>query len=337
MSLLEIENLDVKYQTIEGDVSAVHDVNLSVGEGETVGIVGESGSGKSTLVKSIIRTLDDNGRIDNGAIKYDGADLTRLSNEELREYKWEEIAYIPQSAMNALDPVYTIESQIIEVIQSHRKTPKDKARERAKELFQLVGLEEDRLSDYPHQFSGGMKQRAMIALALALEPKILIADEPTTALDVITQRTVLDNIADIQSELDISILLVTHDISVVSERCEKIAVFYGGRIVEYAETETIMNNPRHPYTLGLRNAFPSLFGAKQSLTSIPGKPPNLIDPGDKCRFTDRCPFAKQECYEALPELAEIENGHLVDCIRAQEQNTIQQAMNPQLWKEEAND
>jgi len=333
MTLLEISDLKTYYQAEEGDIHALDGVNLTLNENETIGIVGESGSGKSTLAKSIIQTLPDNARTPEGSVYFEGVDLTKLSEKELRKYRWEEISIIPQSAMNALDPVYTVGAQIREVIRSHRpKTSKSEANERARELFQLVGLEPDRIKDYPHQFSGGMKQRAMIALALALDPKVVIADEPTTALDVITQKNVLDNIDKLRERTGISMLLITHDISVVSERSDKIAVVYGGRIVEFADAETIIQNPKHPYTLGLRNAFPTLSEGEQQLTSIPGTPPDLLSPEPECRFVERCPFATSMCRSQLPELREVEDGHYVECIRVGEAE-IQTAADPETWRQ----
>lgn len=332
MTMLEIQDLTTVYRTEQGPLHAVEDVDLTVEPGETLGVVGESGSGKSTLVKSIMGVLPDNGEIRSGQIKFEGDDLTKLTQKQLRNYRWQKISMIPQSAMNALDPVYNVEDQIIEIMQSHQNTPKKKAREKAKELFEMVDLEPSRLTDYPHQFSGGMKQRAMIAISLVLDPQLVIADEPTTALDVITQRKVMDSIANIQQNVDVSMILVTHDISVVAERCEKIAVFYGGRVVEYGKTEEVIESPMHPYTIGLKNAFPSLFGDKQELTSIPGTPPVLYGESNKCNFSDRCPFAVDECLESRPKLRELRDGHYVECVRADERDVITQASDREIWR-----
>lgn len=330
MSLLEIGGLDVAYSTADGHINAVRDVSLNLDDDEFLGIVGESGSGKSTLIKAILQLLPDNGRINAGTIAFAGEDLTTMPRAKLDRYRWEEIAYVPQSSMNALDPVYSIGDQIVEVIDSHREISRAQALQRAEECFHLVGLEPNRLDDYPHQFSGGMKQRAMIALALALEPKVLIMDEPTTALDVINQREILDNITAIQEELEMGIILVTHDISVVAERCDNTAVFYGGEVVEYSDTHSIINNPRHPYTIGLLNAFPEL-GEDKELNTIPGNPPTLIDPEPKCTFADRCPFSREECMQRIP-LIEIEDHHSVRCVRSDELDLISEAHNPDTWE-----
>lgn len=326
MTLLDIQNLKTYYETRSGMVHAVDDVTLSIDKNETVGIVGESGSGKTTLAKSIIRVLPDNAEIVAGSISLAGQDLTLASERDLRRIRWNEISMIPQSAMNALDPVYTIGDQIIEVIRTHEDVSRTTARSRAEAMFDLVELDAARLDDYPHQFSGGMKQRAMIAMSLVLEPSVILADEPTTALDVIVQDQTLRRIKEIQETLDTAMILITHDISVVSEICDKIAVLYGGKVVEFGDTETIIDNSHHPYTLGLRNAFPRLV-SDHELVSIPGQPPNLTDPADECRFADRCPFAIDECYERSPSPREIQTGHVVECHRAEEAAMLQTEAN----------
>ena len=333
MSLLTIENLTTHYHTAEGDVHAVDDVSLSLEQGETLGLVGESGSGKTTLARSINRVMDDNAEIIDGSIIFEGVDLTELSESELRTYRWNEISMIPQSAMNALDPVYTIEHQIVEVIRAHEdETSAAEAKERARELFELVGLEPGRVTDYPHQFSGGMRQRAMIAMALACDPKLVLADEPTTALDVIIQRQILNRIRELQDDMGISMIMVTHDISVVADTCDKIAVFYGGNLVEFADTESVILEPNHPYTMGLRNAFPTIETDDQTLISIPGQPPELTEPDDMCLFANRCPFAVEECFNHRPEFREIAPGQHVHCHRAEEAPTLRKrATDRETW------
>ena len=257
---LKIEHLKMYYNTGEGQITAVDDVSFSVAPNETLGLVGESGSGKTSVAKSIIRLLPDNGEIVDGSIEYRGREVTEMSKKDIRrKLRWKEISMIPQSAMNGFDPVYKIGDQIVEVIRSHEpSTSKGDARARARGLFDNLGLDKERIDDYPHQFSGGMAQRAMIALALAVNPSVVLADEPTTALDVIIQDRILKSISDLQREYNSAMLLITHDMSVVSETCDRIAVMYGGRVVEKADSETIIKSPRHPYTLGLRNAFPDL-------------------------------------------------------------------------------
>lgn len=340
MTLLEIENLKTYYRTEEGYVHAVDGVSLSLEKNETLGLVGESGSGKTTIAESINGVLPDNAEIVDGSVMYDGVDLTEISDKELRKYRWNDVALVPQSAMNAFDPVYTVEEQIVEVIRAHEPdTSKTEAKERASELFEFVDLNPERVSDYPHQFSGGMRQRAAIALALALDPPIVLADEPTTALDVIIQDQILNRITELQDETDSSMIMITHDISVVSETCDKIAVVYGGRVVEYADTESVIMDPHHPYTLGLRNAFPTIEEGEQELISIPGSPPELVDPEEGCRFAERCPFAQEECFEKTPEPQEVEDGHVVECHRADEVEMLQaEAAKKETWYEsEASD
>ena len=335
--MLDINNLKVQYETDQGDaVHAVDGVDITLKPNETLGLVGESGCGKTTLSKSLIDLLGRNGQITGGSINFKGRDLTELSSKEMRnEIRWKEIAMIPQNAMNGFDPVYTVGKQIVQVIQHHESGVSDQeAWDRARDLFEQLGLEEDRVKDYPHQFSGGMAQRAMIALAISLNPTVLLADEPTTALDVVIQNRILDRISDLQAELNSAMILVTHDMSVVAETCDRIAVMYGGRIVECADTETILKNPRHPYTIGLRNAFPDITEPNQELVSIPGAPPDLVDPVDECGFAPRCPFAQEECWESRPSAEEYEPGHRAECYRAKEAELLRsEGDDPDTWTE----
>lgn len=320
MTLLEIDDLKMYYRSEDGYVQAADEINLTVDRGETVGLVGESGSGKTTIARSIIRLLPDNAEIIDGSINFDGTEITELSERDLRkQIRWREVSMIPQNAMNAFDPVYTVGQQIVQAIRYHEDgVSKADAKDRAKELFDKLGIDPARVDDYPHQFSGGMAQRAMIALALCLNPSMILADEPTTALDVVIQDRILETIREMQEEIDSAMLLITHDISVVSETSDRIAVCYGGRIVEQADAETIINNPRHPYTLGLRNAFPDIAADDEELISIPGTPPELVDPGEGCRFAPRCPFAEEECWDVTPEPQTFDDGHVVECHRADE-------------------
>lgn len=334
MTLLNIDNLKTYYSVEEGELHAVDGISLQLDQGESLGLVGESGSGKSTIAKSIIRLLANNGKIVDGEIQYKGTDLLSLSDRELRkQIRWKEISMIPQNAMSGFDPVYTVGDQIVEAIRYHESdTSKEAARERARELFDDLGLEKDRVDDYPHQFSGGMAQRAMIGLALCLKPSLLLADEPTTALDVVIQDRILDTIKEMQQEVNSAMILVTHDMSVVSETCETIAICYAGRIVEKADTKTIIKNPRHPYTLGLRNAFPDISAEEKDLVSIPGSPPELTDPDEGCRFAPRCPFAEEECWDTTPEPQEFDDGHTVECHRADEAEYIRrEAAKKETW------
>ena len=338
MTLLTIDGLRMYYRSEDGYVRAADDINLELERGETLGLVGESGSGKTTIARSIIRLLPDNAEVVDGSIDLDGIEITDLSERELRnQVRWQKASMIPQNAMNAFDPVYTVGQQIVQAIRHHEDgISKAAAKERARELFDDLGVDPDRVDDYPHQFSGGMAQRAMIALALCLEPRLILADEPTTALDVVIQDRILETIKEMQAEYDSAMILITHDISVVSETSDRIAVCYGGRIVERADAATIIKNPRHPYTLGLRNAFPDISDADADLISIPGTPPELVDPGEGCRFAPRCPFAEEECWEITPEPEEFDDGHVVRCHRADEAEQLRPlAGEKETWMEGA--
>ena len=311
MTLLEVNDLHVTYSA-DPDVKAVQGVSFTLEEGETLGIVGESGCGKTTLAQAIMGALPDNGDITGGEIIFNGQDITHLSNRERRKIRWEEMSMISQSAMNSLDPVYRVKDQIKEAIQEHRDESDAECYERARELMELVGLDPDRVEDYPHQLSGGMRQRVIIAMSLALDPDLIIADEPTTALDVIIQEQILYRIKELQRELGNSMVMVTHDISVVAETCDSMVVMYGGELMESGSVDEIFNDAHHPYTLGLQNAFPSVEGDKRDLTSIPGSPPDLSNPPEGCPFASRCPFEAPECREELPT-TELGESHRVRC------------------------
>jgi len=312
MSLIDVNDLSIEYTTDVGPLRAVDDIDFSIEPSETIGIVGESGCGKTTAAKSLLGMLDDNGSIVDGSIDYrNGDDLATYSEADYREIRWEEISYIAQNAMNALDPVYRAGSQIVEVIQHHEDVSKADARERAKRLLNDVGLDETVYSDYPHELSGGQRQRVVIALSLALDPALIIADEPTTGLDVVVQDAILSLIKDIQEETGSSMVFITHDISAVAEVADRVAVMYGGRIVELGTVSEVFKESGHPYTMGLRNAFPSI-SKKIELVSIPGQPPNLTEEQTGCVFTDRCPFATEECHHE-PTMAGMDDGHSAKC------------------------
>ncbi|MFB6299809.1 MAG: ABC transporter ATP-binding protein [Halobacteriales archaeon] len=303
---LEVEDLEVNYSSEEGTVQAVDGVSFELEQGENLGIVGESGCGKTTLAKALLGILPKNGYVNNGSIKFKGEDMTEMSEEERRKLRWEEISMIPQSAMNALDPVYTIREQIVEAIDTHRpKMPRSEANEIVDQMFDLVGLDRDRADDYPHQFSGGMRQRAMIAMSLALDPSLVLADEPTTALDVIMQDQILKRMSQIQEEINSSMVVITHDVAVVAETCDRVIVMYAGKIAEEGPIDEVFDRPYHPYTVGLQNAFPNIRAKDQDLVSIAGYPPELVDPPEGCRFADRCPMATQECYNVEPPAQQI--------------------------------
>jgi len=322
MALLEIDNLDVRYGLDDAEaataVRAVDDVSLAIERGETFGLVGESGCGKTTLGKSIIHLLDENGVVAGGTIQFKGQDLAELSDPAIRDVRWAEIATISQSAMNGLNPVYKVGDQITEAILRHEpETGTQEADEQARELLERVGIDGARADDFAHEFSGGMKQRAVIAMAIACDPDLIIADEPTTALDVIVQDAVLQELEDLQEELGISLLIISHDISVIAETCDRVGVMYGGKLMELGPTEAVFEEPANPYTLGLRNSFPDIESTGEQLVSIPGTPPTLEDPEPGCRFRDRCPFAVAECKSEHPPLTNVEGspGHASACYR----------------------
>ncbi|MFB6300127.1 MAG: ABC transporter ATP-binding protein [Halobacteriales archaeon] len=311
MTLLEVNDLHVVYEG-DPDIKAVRGVSFTLDEEQNLGLVGESGCGKTTVAKAIMQALPDNGKITQGEIIFDGQDLTELSKSEMRDIQWEKLAMITQSAMNALDPVYTVGNQIREAIQAHRDTSDQEAQSKARELLDIVGIDPDQVDSYPHQLSGGMRQRAIIAMALALDPKLIIADEPTTALDVIVQEQILYRIRELQEEFGSSMLMITHDISVVAETCDKVVVMYGGEVMEAGSAQQVFKDAYHPYTLGLQNAFPSVAGEKKDLISIPGSPPDLANPPVGCPFQSRCPFATADCEQPLVEYSP-EEGHRVRC------------------------
>ncbi|MFB6201761.1 MAG: ABC transporter ATP-binding protein [Halorhabdus sp.] len=313
--LLEAEGLTVSYSTSEGDMIAVDDISFTVQEDEIFGLVGESGCGKSTVAQAILSLLPSNGSVPSGSIRFRGVELTELKKRELDSLRWENLALISQGAMNALNPVQRISTQIVEAIQAHRDVSTDEARERTAELFETVGLDPERMDDYPHQFSGGMKQRAYIAMSLALDPDLIIADEPTTALDVIVQDQILKRLKELRDELGISVIIISHDISVIAETCNRLGVMYSGKLMEYGNLKDIFENPYNPYTLGLQNAFPTLRGEQSDLISIPGSPPDIADLPEGCRFMERCPFATAECGGEHPPLESVGDDHASACYR----------------------
>lgn len=315
--LLEVDDLHTHYTGRGQRVRAVDGVTFSLSDGENLGLVGESGCGKTTMSKSLLRILGENAEIAGGRISFDGTDLTSMSESEMNRFRWKEISMITQSAMNALDPVYTAADQIIETLRIHTDMTKADARSRSVELFELVGLNPARLGDYPHQLSGGMRQRVVIALALALDPRLIIADEPTTALDVVVQDGILRQLGRIQERLGNSMILVTHDVSVVAEVCHRVAVMYAGRIAEIGTSHEIFNNASHPYTMGLLSAYPTLESAKGELISIPGSPPDLSQPTAGCPFAQRCPFSTEICELETPPDVEVSAGHISACHHAE--------------------
>jgi oligopeptide/dipeptide ABC transporter ATP-binding protein len=312
-TLLEVRDLAMHFQVGSGWVRAVDGVSFELRRGETMGIVGESGSGKTSLGYTLLRLLPANGRIIRGSIVFDGTDLAHLPEEELRRLRWTRFAMIFQNAMSALNPVFRVGDQIIDAIRHHQKVSRATARVKAEGLFELVGLSRARLKGYPHEFSGGMKQRAMIALALSCEPDLVIADEPTTALDVVAQGQVLRQIRDLQRQLDLAMIFISHDISVVAEICRNVTVMYAGELVEFGPTENVLTEPRHPYTMALLRSFPSVRGPMKTLLSVPGSPPDLVRPPSGCRFHPRCPFAQPICSEVAPPPMPTAGGGWARC------------------------
>ena len=317
--LLEIKNLSVEYKSDESIVYAVNDINLSLNPGETLGLVGETGAGKTTVCKSILGILPKaQAKVTSGEIIYKGDNLITMKEKDMQKIRGNEIAMIFQDPMTALNPVETVGYQIAEAIKQHNKISKIEAMDRAGDMLEMVGIPRGRYSEYPHQFSGGMKQRVVIAMALACNPALLLADEPTTALDVTIQAQVLDMMRDLKKQLGTSVVLVTHDFGVVANFCESVAVTYAGEIVERGSVDQIFNNTKHPYTEGLFNSLPSLDSKTKRLKPIKGLMPDPTVVPTGCRFCDRCEYATEECATKQPEVYEIEPGHLVKCHRAKE-------------------
>jgi oligopeptide/dipeptide ABC transporter ATP-binding protein len=318
--ILKIENLRTYFDTWAGLVKAVDGVNLDVREGETLGLVGESGSGKSVTALSILGIVPRPGKIIDGKIVFRGENLLEKSESELQKIRGKEIAYIFQDPSTSLNPVLSVANQLIEVIMRHQEVTKKDALEKAIALLKLVEIPDPELKiwSYPHQLSGGMKQRIAVARALSCQPSLLLADEPTTSLDVTIQAQILTLMRDLTKKLNMSMILITHDMGVVAEMADRITVIYAGRICETADTRTIFYKPKHPYTVALLTAVPNLALRKEKLAVIPGTIPNLIEPPSGCRFHPRCRYAKAACAKEIPSLKEVEPGHFVACIRSQE-------------------
>lgn len=318
--LLEIEDLTIHYETDNGTVYAVTDLNLGLGHGEALGIVGETGAGKTTTALGILRLLPKNvGKIRSGRIVFNGENLLDKSEEEMRRIRGAKIAMIFQDPMTSLNPVMTVDKQIAEMIRLHKNVSDTEAEKLAGDMLELVGIRRERMHDYPHQFSGGMKQRVVIAIALACNPQLLIADEPTTALDVTIQAQVLELMKKLKETFDASMILITHDLGIVAEICDKVAIMYAGRVVEYAEKRELFSNPTHPYTLGLFNSVPDLDEDIERLNVIPGLMPDPMDLPSGCTFHPRCSFAIPECAVKKPDMTETEPGHFTACpVRTRE-------------------
>ena len=312
--ILRIKNLVMHYWTLRGFVRAVDDVSLNLNRGEALGLVGESGCGKTSTMLTLLRLLPNNAHVFKGSIMFEGKDLLKMPMSEFNKtIRWKKISVIFQGAMNALHPMLTVGDQLVEAITLHEKVNKTEALDRAGKLLDLVGVGRSRLDRYPHELSGGLKQRSVIAMSLACNPDLIIADEPTTALDVIIAAQVLNVMKELQKKLNISLIVVTHDLSMVAEVCNKIAIMYAGKIVETGDIVKVFKDPKHPYTQGLLGAFPSIVGPKRELKSIPGFPPDLLNPPSGCRFYPRCPYAMEICRKKTPPVVRVESGWEVSC------------------------
>ena len=334
--VLDIRNLYVEYLTDRGPVKAVENVSFSIGNGEIFGLAGESGCGKSTIAHTILRVLRPPAVITGGQILYKSVDVLKMDDMSLDEYRskilatpdrkeiapsadiietfrWAEVSMVFQSAMNSLNPVIKVVDQITDVLMKHEKLDKKQARQRAGELMEIVNIDKRRMDAYPHELSGGMRQRVVIAIALALKPSLMIMDEPTTALDVVVQKDILQQIEQLKKDLGFSILFITHDLSLMVEFSDRIGIMYAGEIVELAPAREILTRPLHPYTQGLLSSFPSISGPRTKLSGIPGAPPNLISPPKGCRFHPRCPYWDGVETDVVPALEEVSPGHWVAC------------------------
>jgi peptide/nickel transport system ATP-binding protein len=311
--LLEVQDLTVEYLTETADVRAVDNVSFTVEAGEFLGIVGESGCGKSTLLFAVAQLLSAPGEVAGGQVIFRGQDMVRLGREDLRHMRWRDYSVVMQSAMNALNPMKSIGAQFRDTLRAHGTPSDDEVRQRSEEVMGLVGIDAVHLESYPHQLSGGMRQRAMIAMALLLTPQLVIMDEPTSALDVVAQRSLMTKVKDLQRKLGFAVIFVTHDMSVVSRYSDRMLVMYAGQVSEVAPTDALFDRPLHPYSRGLMSAFPSISGPRRELTGIPGRPPDLARPPSGCRFHPRCPEVMEACLSQEPQLYAVA-GARVRCL-----------------------
>ena len=326
-NILTVKDLKTYFYTASCIAKAVDGVSFNIAKGETMGIVGESGSGKSVTSSSIIRLLPPRtGKIVGGSIEFEGKDVLALSKKELNDFRGKDIAVIFQDPMTSLDPVFKIGKQMTEMIMAHQNVTKDEAWKMSVEALSKVGIPEPekRMNSYPYELSGGMCQRVIIAMAVCCKPKLIIADEPTTALDVTVQAQVLELLKELQRDMDTAILLITHNLGVVWEMCDKVMVMYAGNTVEFTDTKTLYSNPRHPYTWGLLDSMPKLSDeSKGELKTIPGTPPDLRLTGKCCNFYNRCPYVTEACTQSVPPLVEVEPGHFVACHRQNLTNKLE--------------
>ena len=306
--VLKVVDLSLSYLTRQGPVPAVQSVSFELPRGQSLGLVGESGCGKTSVANCLMRLLPDNGRLTSGQALLEGQDLLPMSEEKIRCFRWRRMAMVFQAAMNALDPVYRVGQQVVEAIEAHgTEETTAQARQRVARLFRMVGLDPQLMDRYPHEFSGGMRQRAVIAMALACDPAVIIADEPTTALDVIVQDRILRELKGVQRELGMGMIYITHDIGAVAEVTDRVGVMYAGRLVELGDTVDVLHAPMHPYTAALMSSFPSISGEKKALETLPGEPPNLVNLPTGCPFHPRCALATEECRREFPAQAQRGN------------------------------
>lgn len=313
--LLKIEDLSISYITHEGETKAVNNLYLKVGRGETLGFVGETGAGKTTTALGIMRLVPDPpGKITGGKIFFAGENILEKSEKEMEAIRGNKISMIFQDPMTSLNPVMTVGDQIKEVLELHQNLKKEELNEKVAEMLEVVGIKRERVKDYPHQFSGGMKQRVVIAMALACNPELIIADEPTTALDVTIQAQVLELMIDLKKKYNTSMIMITHDLGIVAEICDNVAIMYAGSVVEYGSVKEIYTNPKHPYTIGLFNSIPKLDDDEEKLHVIKGMPPNPVDLPSGCRFHPRCDFATARCAKEAPSMYDLGEGHCTACF-----------------------
>ena len=321
-TLLQVEDLVLRYSTPNGSMDAVAGVSFTLEKGEVLGLVGESGSGKTSIALCLLKVLPDNASIPRGHIYFNGSDLVPLSEREMRDYRWKHISMIFQAAMNSLDPMYPVGDQIAEPILAHEGISVRRARERVSRLYATVGLDESMMTQYPHQYSGGMRQRAAIAMALGCEPDIIIADEPTTALDVIIQHRILVELKQLQLREGTAMLYISHDLGVIASLSDRVAVMYAGKIVETAPTAALFQRCFHPYTAAPIAALPSVRGPRRELKSLAAEAPDLVTPPEGCRFAPRCPLATDICHQQEPQLADQGSGHLTACWHPEQASEV---------------
>ena len=319
--VLDIKDLVVHYETDDGVVEAVNGIDIQLEKGKTIGLVGETGSGKTTTALSVLRLIPNPpGKVKSGSIQLDGQDLFTLSEAEMEKIRGNDVAMIFQDPMTSLNPVMTVGEQISEVVETHEKISKQEAMKRAKEMLELVGIPGERSGEYPHQFSGGMKQRVIIAIALACNPKLLIADEPTTALDVTIQAQILEIMRQLKKQYNTAMIMITHDLGIVAEMCDEVSVIYAGRIVEHGTLEDVFDRTAHPYTEGLFNSLPNIKDRKAKLKPIPGLMPDPTDLPPGCSFSPRCPYATEECKSGQPGITRLSDTHYIRCTAYKDPN-----------------